>query len=115
MKNKHKAINPFMKTITLIIVLASAAIAFAGIYPLVFKGYDKSKAPTLTLPLAYDRAMSALGAYTNTFHCISATITTTFSLEGEWYFTFYSTNSNTMPKRIAVEFNGKVVLDNGLR
>jgi hypothetical protein len=59
--------------------------------------------------------MTALGSATNQFHCVSANITTTFTSEGEWYFTFYSTSSNSPPKFIAVEFNGKVVFDSGLR
>jgi hypothetical protein len=37
------------------------------------------------------------------------------SFDSEWYFTFCSTNSKTMPKLIAVGFNGKVIFDNGLR
>ncbi len=77
--------------------------------------YNKSKPPSLSLPLAYERAVAFLGPMTNQFHCISASITTTFTPEGEWYFTFYSTNSNSTPKHIAVEFNGKVVLDSGYR
>jgi hypothetical protein len=51
----------------------------------------------------------------NQFHCVSASITTEFTAEGERYFTFFSTNSATEPKLIAVEFNGKVVFDNGWR
>jgi hypothetical protein len=60
-------------------------------------------------------AMTALGTQTNQFHCVSANVTTTFSPDGEWYFAFYPTNANTMPKFIAVEFDGKVVVDDGLR
>jgi hypothetical protein len=76
--------------------------------------YDKSKQPGLSLPTGYEYAMTALGSDTNQFHCVSATITTEFSDDG-WYFTFCSTNSKTMPKLIVVEFNGKVIFDNGLR
>ncbi len=82
---------------------------------IVLPPYNKSKPPSLPLPAAYERAISTLGAATNEFHCISANITTEFTPEGEWYFTFYSTNSNVAPKFIAVEFNGKVVFDNGFR
>lgn len=67
--------------------------------------YDNAKSPTLPLPLAYERAMTALGTSTNQFHCISADIQTSFSPDGEWFFTFYSTNSK--PKWVTVEFNGK--------
>jgi len=102
-----------MKTrLILILALVFTTISFAS---LVFRPYDKSKPPTLSLPLAYDRAVVALGNETNEFHCVSATITTTFSPDGEWYFAFYSTKSNAIPKFIAIEFNGKIHLDNGLR
>lgn len=76
--------------------------------------YDNSKPPKMLLPVAYEHAMSALGSDTNQFHCISANITAEFSDEG-WYFTFCSTNSKAMPKLIVVEFNGKVIFDNGYR
>jgi predicted phosphoribosyltransferase len=69
----------------------------------------------MSLPIAYERAVAALGSNANQFHCISANVTTQFSSGGEWYFTFYSTNSSRAPKSIAIEFNGKVVFDGGLR
>jgi hypothetical protein len=75
--------------------------------------YDKSKSPSMSLPEAYGRAVAALGPETNQFHCISANITTTFSRDGEWYFTFYS--ANPTPKYVVVEFSGKVIFDNGFR
>ncbi|HEY1716743.1 MAG TPA: hypothetical protein VGH42_00425 [Verrucomicrobiae bacterium] len=72
--------------------------------------YDNSKPPTLSLPDAYQRATIALGTATNQFHCISAKIDTRFSSNGEWYFTFYSTNSQ--PKWVTVEFSGKTHVEN---
>jgi hypothetical protein len=96
----------------LIFTLVFAITVFASV---VLPPYNKSKPPSISLPVAYERAVAALGSATNEFHCISASVTTEFTSEGEWYFTFYSTNSNSMPKFIAVEFNGKVVFDNGFR
>lgn len=103
-----------MKTYIVIISLAIIFVTtlFASV---ILPPYNKSKPPSLSLPDAYERAIAALGSSTNHFHCINASVTTQFSSDGEWYFTFYSTNSNSMPKFVAVEFNGKVILDNGLR
>jgi|GEM_PF-1268093 len=81
---------------------------------LVQPPYNNSKPPKMSLPIAYERAVVALGTDTNQFHCVSATITTEFSDEG-WYFTFCSINHITMPKLIVVEFNGKVIIDGGDR
>ena len=97
-------------TVMLLLVLITTALYASFISP----PYDKSKPPKMPLPIAYERAVTALGADTNQFHCISANVTTEFSDEG-WYFTFCSTNSKIMPKLIVVEFNGKIIFDNGLR
>ena len=72
--------------------------------------YDNATPPGLSLPVAYEDATTALGSMTNEFHCLSARITTDFSSKGEWQFTFYSTNSK--PKWVSVEFNGKVHIEN---
>jgi hypothetical protein len=72
--------------------------------------YDSAKPPSLPLPKAYDCAMTALGAETNQFHCISTKVSTDFGPEGGWQFTFYSTNSK--PKWVTVEFNGKTHVEN---
>lgn len=101
MNNSNKKI----KTIGLIILLSASALLAEISVP-----YDNSKPPTLLLPVAYNRAATALGSLTNQFHCVSAKIDTRFSSNGEWYFTFYSTNSR--PKFITVEFNGKIHIEN---
>jgi hypothetical protein len=81
-----------------------AAVVFAtNITP-----YDNAKPPSLALPVAYERAMSALGSATNQFHCLKAQVTTDFGADGEWQFEFYSTNSPSRPKWVTVEFNGKI-------
>lgn len=95
--------------------MLALALAATTLYAsLVAPPYDKSKPPGMTLPNAYEKAMVALGSETNQFHCVSATITTEFSDNG-WYFTFCSTNSKVPSKLIVVEFNGKVIFDNGYR
>ena len=81
----------------------------------VLPPYDKSKPPRLPLPVAYGCAVAALGTDTIQLHCVSASIATDFTAEGEWHFSFCSTNSKAMPKLIVVEFDGKVIFDNGLR
>ena len=91
-------------TLSILIVITSVIFA-AFIYP-----YNNAKPPGIPLPVAYERAANALGAATNQFHCVSATIATSFSPDGEWFFTFYSTNSK--PKWVTVEFNGKIHVEN---
>lgn len=100
---------------TLLTVIFSVLFLTTVYATFILPPYDKSKPPKMSLPGAYDKAIAALGADTNQFHCISATITTEFSANGEWYFTFCSTNFQVQPKLIAVEFDGKVIFDNGLR
>lgn len=100
--------NILALTLSLVLILILCASA-------ILPPYNKSIAPSLSLPVAYEAAITALGPATNQFHCISANITTQFRAEGEWYFGFYSTNSTVRPKFIAVEFNGTVIFDNGLR
>ena len=97
-----------MKIITIsfaLFVYLFAEILFAS--PII--PYNNSKPPGLSLPLAYGDAMMALGSATNQFHCVSANIATTFSPTGGWFFTFYSTNST--PKWVTVEFNGKTHIE----
>jgi hypothetical protein len=92
--------------ITLIVMLTLALVATTLYASLIQPPYDKSKLPGMSLPVAYDHAITALDSDTNQFHCVSATIATEFSDDG-WYFTFCSTNSKVLPKLIVVEFNGK--------
>ena len=100
---------------TALLVISVVAFTVIVLYAsLIQPPYDNSKPPKMPLPLAYERAEDALGSDTNQFHCVSASITTEFSDDG-WYFTFCSTNSNVKPKLVVVEFNGKVIFDNGYR
>ncbi len=93
-----------MKKITLAFLglIAVATLLFAS----ATIPYNNSKPPTLSLPKAYEYAMTALGSETNQFHCVKASVSTDFGPEGGWQFTFYSTNSK--PKWVTVEFNGNI-------
>jgi hypothetical protein len=96
------------RKLILLITFGTATVLFADyIVP-----YNKAKAPTLPLPDAYQRAMAALGAVTNQFHCINASVQTSFDPDGEWFFTFYSTNSQPKRKWVTVEFGGKIHVEN---
>ena len=88
------------------ILLLLFTITSMSVYATLIVPYDNSKPTGLPLPIAYDKAMNALGSSTNEFHCLSANVSTDFGPDGGWQFTFYSTNSK--PKWITVEFNGKV-------
>lgn len=85
-------------------MLATATTLFAWIvvYP------DNSKPPTLSLPAAYDRALTAIGPATNKFHCMSATISTDHSTKGGWCFTFTTTNRPPDVKWVTVDFDTSV-------
>jgi len=109
--------SPQIKPVKIILVLGfSLACLISTLYAGLGHGpFGGSKTPGLPLPAAYHRALAALGAGTNQFHCVSARITADFRPEGEWYFTFHSTNPDIAPKFIAVEFNGAVIFDSAQR
>ena len=92
-----------------------AIIIMTAYASFIFPPYDKAKQPKISLPAAYGNAMVALGAATNQFHCVSASVTTELAPGGEWDFTFYSNGSNAAVKQIVVKFDGEVVFDNGYR
>ena len=88
----------------LLFILAPATTLFGWI----FVGVDNSEHPTLELPAAYERALQAIGPATNKFHCISTTISTVYSRQGGWCFTFTTTNRPPEVKRVTVDFDGAV-------
>jgi hypothetical protein len=98
------------KKLALLLIIGTGIALFAT--PII--PYNNAKAPTLPLPDAYGRAMVALGSATNQFHCVSANVQTSFGPDGEWFFTFYSTNSPPNRKWVSVEFNGKVHVEDFL-
>ena len=95
------------KRYLLLIVLAACSVVLAGgVWP-----WDTAKPAPITLPVAYDRALVALGALTNEFHCFKAQVTTELSNNGEWQFVFYSTNTPPKSKMVYVDFNGHTQID----
>jgi len=90
-----------MKTrITLFVLLVCTGILFARNI-----AYNHSKPPRLPLGQAYDVALTTLGQATNDFHCVAASVAISFSPDGEWFFTFSSTNGTE--KYVTVFFDGK--------
>ncbi len=89
-------------------ILICAGALFANIGP----WYDNSKTPGILLPDAYKLALGALGSLSNQFHCVDAKIDTRFSPDGEWYFTFCSTNAKARPEWVTIEFTGKTHVEN---
>jgi hypothetical protein len=85
-----------------------AVVSGTFLYAGPFVPYNDAKAPSLSLPDAYERAMVALGSKTNQLHCVNASVQSFYGADGEWLFTFYSTNSPLKPKWVTVEFNGKI-------
>ncbi|MDR3457549.1 MAG: hypothetical protein P4N60_08895 [Verrucomicrobiae bacterium] len=67
--------------------------------------YNHSITPRLPLDSAYKIAMTTLGQATNDFHCVGAGLAISFSPDGEWLFSFCSTNGNN--RYVTVEFDGK--------
>jgi len=96
---------------TALILLFFGALSTA-VFATFITPYDMAKTPSLSLPIAYERSMTALGSATNQFHCLSAKVTTEYGADGEWQFEFQSTNSPPRLKWVTVEFNGKIHVEN---
>jgi hypothetical protein len=90
----------------LMFLLAMSMFGFSAEPP----PYDDSRAPTLSLPDAYQLAVTALGSATNSFHCINAHISTDFGAPG-WQFRFCSTNKPAASKFVTVEFTREIHFD----
>ena len=74
--------------------------------------YDETKPPSLSLPVAYEKAMASLGQATNQYHCVKASVSNMLVRDGEWDFIFTtSTPTNGVPdnKHIFVFFDGTVI------
>ena len=71
--------------------------------------------PAPTLPQAYQQALLALGAQTNTFYCLSASamFITDSSGPTEWHLVFYATNGQL--REVVVPTSGKVIVRDKLR
>jgi hypothetical protein len=95
-------------------ILLGLVVAFAVVATPVMPPYDNSKPPTLSLPVAYQRAVVALGSATNKLHCVKASITTDFG-SPRWSFDFYAATIPPLKKCMTVDFGGNVEEDNGFR
>ena len=94
------------------LVAISVVLTLAG--GLVFAelmGWPEKKAPRLALPEAYSCAATALGSATNQYHCLRANWQNSRSPNGEWLFTFCSTNGSY--KSVFVFFDKKTQVQNG--
>jgi hypothetical protein len=82
------------------VTLLAGGIAFARLIT-----YDETKPPRLSLPDAYQLATRALGSETNQFRCLGAGIVISRSPDGEWLFTFCTTNQPPARKYVFVFFD----------
>jgi hypothetical protein len=74
-----------------IIILTVLILATGAVFALRINWPD-TKQPRLALPDAYGQAVAALGTATNQFYCVRAGCLISRSPDGEWLFTFSSTN-----------------------
>jgi hypothetical protein len=88
----------------LIILLALIALGTSAALAAFF-AWNINKQPSIALPQAYLEATRALGAGTNQFYCIGGVAEHTKSKDGEWHFTFSSTN--LMMEHVYVFMDGK--------
>ncbi|MGN6554053.1 MAG: hypothetical protein ACTHLW_10070 [Verrucomicrobiota bacterium] len=74
-----------------IVILAIFGLATCAVFARrIF--WQPEKPPRLSLPDAYACAVGALGSNTNQYHCVSASCLISRSPDGEWMFSFYTTN-----------------------
>ena len=74
--------------------------------------WDTAKPAPISLPVAYDDALVALGSQTNDFHCLNAEVSGFWSYgDAAWVFVFYSTNAPPKTKRVVVHFDGHSDID----
>jgi hypothetical protein len=73
----------------------SAFLVLAAVMLAADKATSFRSVPRLPLPVAYDRALKALGQETNEFYCIGGTLTNV-PPHGGWHFEFSSTNGEPM-------------------
>jgi len=95
----------------LIIILAIFGLATSAVFARLHF-WPAAKPPRLSLPDAFTCATRVLGPATNQFHCISATALISRSPDGEWLFTFCSTNGAY--KSVFVFFDKQTRVEDGL-
>jgi hypothetical protein len=65
----------------------TTSVAFAFLM-----AYGEERQPPISMPEAYTMATQALGSATNEFYCVHANTQISRSQDGEWLFSFCSTN-----------------------
>lgn len=101
-----------MKRIIALFVVLGLASSIAFAYRI---GWNAKKQPPVSLPSAYTLATQALGAATNEFYCIAASTLISRSQDGEWLFSFCSTNGAR--KDVCIFLDNKTkpqVIDGGI-
>jgi hypothetical protein len=96
-----------MKRTFLLILLFSALTGLVVAQGWLFGGpppYDRTKPPATSLPDAYAAALTQIGAATNRFYCVSASVLEN-TKNGSWRFTFTNTNGQTA--RIDIQLDGR--------
>jgi len=96
----------------IIIISAVLALMTGLVFARLLTGPPDTKQPRLALPDAYTEAAHALGAATNQFYCIRAGTLISRSPDGEWLFTFCSTNGAY--KSVFVFFDKQTRVEDGL-
>jgi hypothetical protein len=99
----------FMKRI--IIIFGIFALA-TGLVFARRMAWPDTQPPRLALPDAYAAATNALGATTNQFYCVGAGTLISRSPDGEWLFTFCSTNGAY--KSVFVFFDKQTRVEDGV-
>jgi len=100
-------------------VAATAIVTVLGVFIMSAYAFnalrDTKKPPSPTLPQAYEKAVDALGAQTNSFYCLSADARSISDSSGptEWHLIFYATNGQL--REVVVPSSGKVIIRDKLR
>jgi hypothetical protein len=96
-----------------IIIISAVLVLTTGlVFARLLLGPPDTKPPRLALPDAYTEAAHALGAATNQFYCIRAGTLISRSPDGEWLFTFCSTNGAY--KSVFVFYDKQTRVEDGL-
>jgi hypothetical protein len=94
--------------VVFVVLVVAAGLVFAlrpGLWP-------DNKRPRLDLGDAYQCALVALGSATNQFYCVCASCQLPRPADGEWMFSFFSTNG--LAKHAFVSFDKTTRVHDGI-
>jgi hypothetical protein len=94
------------------IIILTVLILATGVVIARRMAWKDTDRPQLSLPDAYDCAITALGTSTNQFYCVRAGCLISRSPDGEWLFTF--ANSRGSYKSVFVFFDKTTRIEDGL-